>query len=137
MNFLRLLAICIFLCPTAYGQQIDKDSVKQRLITARTYIMVLLEEGKNKPREPETYDQMVFEHLGFLYQLQSEGKILEHGQVLTGTRLTAAIIFNTHNEYDVKKMIEKSELIQKGYMTYKTFRWFGEPGQFSIFNNHK
>lgn len=134
MNFLRLLAINIFLCINVSAQPVSKDSVRQHLTMARTYIMVLLEEGENKPTDQQAYEELVFNHLGLLYQLQAEGKILVQGQILTDTRLAAMMLFNTHTEYEVKQLIEKSELIQKGYMTYRTFRWFGEPGQFSILN---
>lgn len=104
------------------------EQIMQEVSKGRQYVLVFFKKGQTPANNTTEMQSLQMEHLKFLFNLKTEGKISVFGPFLEGGELEGFAIFNETDFDKVKTIMETEPFMQRGMMKYDMVKWFGLPG---------
>ena len=94
----------------------------------RTYVLVLLYRGPNRPADPEKADELQRLHLASNARLYEEGKLILAGPFLDKTDLRGIFLFDTDSVDQVREWCDSDPAIQYGMLRVEIHPWYSARG---------
>lgn len=104
------------------------EQIMQEVSKGRQYVFVFFKKGPTPAVGQNEMQSLQMEHLKFLFNLKTEGKISVFGPFLEGGELEGFAIFNETDLDKVKTIMETEPFMQRGMMKYEMVKWYGLPG---------
>lgn len=101
----------------------------QQVANGRMYTLTHLLPGKPLPQNEQEQDQLQLAHLAHLTTLEQQGNISIYGPVSNNSKLRGIIVFNTNDHEAIAMLMATNPYIQRGYLRYELFNFYGIPGQ--------
>jgi len=108
--------------------QITDESIQKTTGKGKQYCLRLYKAGPRQDQPPAEADRIQMEHLRYLFQLRSEGKVVINGPIIDDPELRGMAIFNTTDKQEVKRLADGDPAVKAGRLVYEIYDWFGLPG---------
>ena len=94
----------------------------------RTYVLVLLYRGPNRPDDPARANELQRLHLASNARLHEEGKLILAGPFLDKTDLRGIFLFDSESVDEVRGWCESDPAIREGMLRVEIHPWYSARG---------
>ena len=94
----------------------------------RTYVLVLIYRGPNRPEDPERASELQRLHLASNARLHQEGKLILAGPFLDKTDLRGIFLFDSESVDDVRGWCDSDPAIAAGLLRVEIHPWYSARG---------
>lgn len=108
--------------------EITDEFIQKTIASGKQYCVRLYKAGPNRSQSPIETKKIQMDHLRYLMQLRTEGKLLISGPVIDDPELKGIGIFRTSDIEEVKRLSDGDPAVKAGRLVYKIYNWYGQPG---------